>query len=77
MIDAEHCQAFAAYNGWMNRKIYEAASQLTDAERKAAKTGADHDCCLHFLNPQMARMARMTGTGGFPVKMRALSNRVD
>jgi len=34
MIDAEHCQMFAAYNGWMNRTLYEASAQLTDAQRK-------------------------------------------
>lgn len=34
MIDAEYCQMFAAYNGWMNRKLYECAGQLTDAQRK-------------------------------------------
>ncbi len=28
MIDAEHCQAFAAYNTWMNRKIYACAGQF-------------------------------------------------
>ena len=22
MIDAEYCQSMAAYNGWMNRKLY-------------------------------------------------------
>lgn len=35
MIDAEYCQTMAAYNGWMNRKVYEAAAQLPDHERKA------------------------------------------
>ena len=35
MIDAEYCQTMAAYNGWMNRNVYEAAATLTDAERKA------------------------------------------
>lgn len=35
MIDAEYCQTMAAYNGWMNRKVYEAAAQLSDKERKA------------------------------------------
>lgn len=34
-IGPEYCQAFAAYNGWMNRKLYTAAAQLSDAERKA------------------------------------------
>jgi uncharacterized damage-inducible protein DinB len=35
MIDAEYCQTMAAYNGWMNRKVYDAAARLSDAERKA------------------------------------------
>jgi uncharacterized damage-inducible protein DinB len=35
MIDAEYCQTMAAYNGWMNRKVYEAAAALSDQERKA------------------------------------------
>lgn len=34
MIDAEHCQLFAAYNAWMNDNVYAAAAQLTDAQRK-------------------------------------------
>lgn len=34
MIDAEQCQIFAAYNAWINDKIYAAAAQLTDAQRK-------------------------------------------
>ena len=34
MNSAEHCQMFAAYNAWMNRNIYAAAAQLTDAQRK-------------------------------------------
>lgn len=35
MVDAEYCQTMAAYNGWMNRKVYEAAAQLPDEVRKA------------------------------------------
>ena len=35
MIDAEYCQTMAAYNGWMNRNVYEAAAKLSDGERKA------------------------------------------
>lgn len=35
MIDAEYCQTMAAYNGWMNRAVYDAAAHLPDAERKA------------------------------------------
>jgi len=34
MIDAEHCQTFAAYNTWMNEKLYDCAEKLSDTERK-------------------------------------------
>ncbi len=34
MIDAEHCQMFAAYNAWMNANVFAAAAQLSDAQRK-------------------------------------------
>jgi uncharacterized damage-inducible protein DinB len=34
MISASYCQAMAAYNGWMNRKVHEAAAQLSDEARK-------------------------------------------
>lgn len=34
MIDIDYCQTMAAYNAWMNDKLYTAATRLTDAERK-------------------------------------------
>jgi uncharacterized damage-inducible protein DinB len=34
MITPAYCQTMAAYNGWMNRKIYEGAATLTDEQRK-------------------------------------------
>ena len=34
MISPDHVKLFAAYNGWMNRKVYETAARLTDAQRK-------------------------------------------
>ncbi len=34
MIDPEHCQTLAAYNTWMNEKLYACAAQLPDDERK-------------------------------------------
>jgi uncharacterized damage-inducible protein DinB len=64
MIDAEHCQAFAAYNGWMNRKIYEAASQLPDAERKAdrgAFFGSIHSTLNHLLWGDRLWLSRFNG----------------
>jgi uncharacterized damage-inducible protein DinB len=35
MIDVEYCQALAAYNAWMNGKLYAAAATMSDADRKA------------------------------------------
>jgi uncharacterized damage-inducible protein DinB len=35
VIGPEYCQAMAAYNGWMNRKLFESAARLPDADRKA------------------------------------------
>jgi uncharacterized damage-inducible protein DinB len=29
MISASYCQAMAAYNGWMNRKVYETVAHLS------------------------------------------------
>jgi uncharacterized damage-inducible protein DinB len=64
MIDAEHCQMFAAYNGWMNRKIYEAASKLTDGERKAdrgAFFGSIHSTLNHLLWGDRVWLPRFNG----------------
>jgi len=69
MIDAEHCQMFAAYNGWMNRKIYEAASQLSDAERKAdrgAFFGSIHATLNHLLWGDSVWLPRFNGRS-YPV----------
>ena len=64
MIDAEHCQMFAAYNGWMNRKIYEAAARLSDDERKAdrgAFFGSIHSTLNHVLWGDRVWLPRFNG----------------
>ena len=64
MIDPEHCQVFAAYNGWMNRKIYEAAARLSDAERKAdrgAFFGSIHSTLNHLLWGDRVWLPRFNG----------------
>ena len=34
MISLAHCRTMAAYNRWMNERLYAAAAQLGDAQRK-------------------------------------------
>jgi uncharacterized damage-inducible protein DinB len=34
MIDSEYCQTMAAYNQWMNQKLYAVCAEISDAERK-------------------------------------------
>ncbi|HQR55830.1 MAG TPA: DinB family protein [Burkholderiaceae bacterium] len=64
MIDAEYCQTMAAYNGWMNRKIYEAAAGLTDAERKADRGAffrSLHSTLNHLLWADRVWLQRFNG----------------
>ena len=37
MITPAYCRTMAAYNSEMNRRIYAAASRLSDAERRAPR----------------------------------------
>ena len=64
MIDPEYCQTMAAYNGWMNRKVYEAAARLSDEERKAdrgAFFGSIHSTLNHILWGDRAWLSRFNG----------------
>jgi uncharacterized damage-inducible protein DinB len=64
MIDAEYCQAMAAYNGWMNHKVYEAAAGLTDAERKADRGAffrSLHSTLNHILWADRVWLPRFNG----------------
>jgi uncharacterized damage-inducible protein DinB len=69
MIDAEYCQTMAAYNGWMNRKLYEAAARLPDEERRAdrgAFFGSIHSTLNHILWGDRVWLSRFNG-GSYPV----------
>ena len=64
MIGTEYCQAMAAYNGWMNRKVYEAAAKLTDEQRKAdrgAFFGSIHRTLNHVLWGDRIWLPRFNG----------------
>lgn len=78
MIDAEHCQTFAAYNTWMNEKVYACAAQLPDAERKrdrGAFFGSIHSTLNHVLWGDRLWLSRFTGrryeAGGIGVDLYA------
>jgi uncharacterized damage-inducible protein DinB len=69
MIDAEYCQTMAAYNGWMNRTVYEAAAGLTDAERKADRGAffrSLHSTLNHLLWADRIWLQRFNGKA-YPV----------
>ena len=69
MIDVEYCQTMAAYNTWMNRSLYGAALQLTDAQRKAdrgAFFGSIHSTLNHILWGDRVWLPRFNGRN-YPV----------
>jgi uncharacterized damage-inducible protein DinB len=52
MIDAAYCQLLARYNRWMNERLYAAAAQMPDAERKrdrGAFFGSIHRTLNHLV----------------------------
>ena len=64
MVDAEYCQTMAAYNGWMNRKLYDAAARMSDAERKADRGAffrSVHSTLNHILWGDRMWLARFNG----------------
>jgi uncharacterized damage-inducible protein DinB len=64
MINAAYVRTMAAYNSEMNRRLYEAAANLSDAERRKP-TGAFwntlHGTLCHILWGDHAWMARFAG----------------
>lgn len=64
MIDAGYCQTMAAYGGWMNRKMHEAAARLSDADRKADRGAffrSIHSTLNHLLWGDRKWLPRFNG----------------
>ena len=64
MITAAYVRTMAAYNAEMNRRLYEAASRLSDDERKrdrGAFWGSIHGTLNHILYGDRSWMARFDG----------------
>jgi uncharacterized damage-inducible protein DinB len=69
MIDAEYCQVFAAYNTWMNEKLYACAAQLSDAERKRDRGAffrSIHSTLNHILWGDRLWLSRFNGRSHDP-----------
>ncbi len=62
----QHFRMFAGYNDWANRRIYQAAASLADAEYRAdrgAFFGSLHGTLNHILVADRIWMKRFTGEG--------------
>jgi len=67
----DYARTMARYNRWMNRKIYEAASSLSDEQRKADRGAffrSIHGTLNHLLLADRTWMERLHGE---PVRMTA------
>lgn len=64
MITASYCQTMAAYNAWMNDKLYHAAATLSDEERKRDRGAffrSIHSTLNHLLYGDAVWLARFPG----------------
>ncbi|MGJ3232995.1 MAG: DinB family protein [Oceanicaulis sp.] len=68
----EHFKRFAAYNAWANARLYDAATALTDFERKRDIRGyfqSLHGTLNHMLVADRIWLKRLTGTGEAPARL--------
>ena len=75
MTDRTHWRLLAAYNGWANGRIYEAASTLSDAqyrEDRGAFFKSVHGTLNHLLTTDRIWMKRFTGQGDAPDRLDAI-----
>jgi uncharacterized damage-inducible protein DinB len=67
-----HYQAFARYNAWANRRLYDAAGELTDTEYRADRGAffkSMHGTLNHLLTADQVWMQRFTGEGPAPDRL--------
>jgi uncharacterized damage-inducible protein DinB len=70
-----HYTAFAAYNAWANRRVYDAAATLSDAEYRADRGAffkSMHGTLNHLLTTDRIWMQRFTGEGDVPSRLDAI-----
>ena len=65
-------RTFAGYNAWANRRLYEAAAQLPDADYRADRGvffKSMHGTLNHLLATDYIWMQRFTGEGTAPTRL--------
>ncbi len=70
-----HYTTFAGYNAWANRRLYDAAAALSDAEYRADKGAffkSMHGTLNHLLATDRIWMKRFTGEGEAPGRLDAI-----
>lgn len=68
----EHYTTFAGYNAWANRRLYDAAALLSDADYRADKGAffkSMHGTLNHLLTTDRIWMKRFTGGGEAPDRL--------
>ncbi len=67
-----HYAAFARYNAWANRRLYDAAAELSDADYRADRGAffkSMHGTLNHLLTADWVWMHRFTGQGPSPERL--------
>lgn len=70
-----HYTMFAGYNAWANRRLYDAAALLADADYRADKGAffkSMHGTLNHLLATDRIWMKRFTGEGEAPERLDAI-----
>jgi uncharacterized damage-inducible protein DinB len=65
MITSEYCSTMAAYNHWMNERLYTLCAGLTDEQRKEDRGAffkSVHSTPNHILVIELALLARFRGS---------------
>jgi uncharacterized damage-inducible protein DinB len=71
----DHYTTFAGYNAWANRRLYEAAGKLADADYRADRGAffkSMHGTLNHLLATDRIWMKRFTGQGEAPERLDAI-----
>ncbi|HET6236458.1 MAG TPA: DinB family protein [Acetobacteraceae bacterium] len=70
-----HFDTFARYNAWANRRLYDAAADLSDADYRADRGAffkSMHGTLNHLLVTDRIWMQRITGQGDAPDRLDAI-----